>query len=182
MDRPAVRLGRRGRGQVERDPARPRRGSDRNRRRADVPGGRVVPRHQQAAPAGPRPRRRRVSFRRVLSVPRRGRRSGPGGGARDHPAGRLREGRGRDRGRRSTRAGDGVDRSAAVPALTTMTSTPSMRDQLTPYADAERPPYLIAPMVSLGALALYAVTLAPTTQFWDPSEYITTAPALGIPH
>ena len=57
-----------------------------------------------------------------------------------------------------------------------------MRDQLTPYADAERPPYLIALMVSLGALALYAVTLAPTTQFWDASEYITTAHALGIPH
>src|SRR2546425_7338136 len=63
-----------------------------------------------------------------------------------------------------------------------MTSTPSMRDQLTPYADAERPPYLIALMVSLGALALYAVTLAPTTQFWDASEYITTAHALGVPH
>jgi len=57
-----------------------------------------------------------------------------------------------------------------------------MRDQLTPYADAERPPYLIALMVSLGALALYAVTLAPTTQFWDASEYITTAHALGVPH
>src|SRR3989441_9177430 len=63
-----------------------------------------------------------------------------------------------------------------------MTSTPSMRARLTPYADAERPPYLIALIVSLGALGLYAVTLAPTTQFWDASEYITTAHALGIPH
>src|SRR3989441_8456921 len=63
-----------------------------------------------------------------------------------------------------------------------MTSTPSMRARLTPYADAERPPYLIALIVSLGALGLYAVTLAPTTQFWDASEYSTTAHALGIPH
>src|SRR2546428_2191911 len=147
MDRPGVRLGRSGRGQGERNPARARRGGDRNRRRADVPGGRVVPRHPQGGPAGPRPRRRRVSFRRVLSVPRRGRRGGPGGGARHHPAGWLREGRGGDRGGRSARPGDGADRPAAVPALTTMTSTPSMRDRLTPYADAERPPYPIASVV-----------------------------------
>src|SRR2546425_3733491 len=118
--------------------------------------------------------------RPAVRLGRRGR--GQAGGARDHPAGRLREGRGRDRGRRSARCGDGADRPAAVPALTTMTNTPSMRDQLTPYADAERPPYLIALIVSLGALGLYALTLAPTTQFWDASEYITTAHALGIPH
>ncbi len=36
--------------------------------------------------------------------------------------------------------------------------------------------------VSLGALILYVLTLAPTTQFWDASEYITAAHALGIPH
>jgi len=29
---------------------------------------------------------------------------------------------------------------------------------------------------------LYVLTLAPTTQFWDASEYITAAHALGIPH
>jgi Protein O-mannosyl-transferase TMEM260-like len=34
----------------------------------------------------------------------------------------------------------------------------------------------------LGALALYIVTLAPTTAFWDTSEYIATAHILGIPH
>ena len=35
-----------------------------------------------------------------------------------------------------------------------------------------------------GALvfALYALTLAPTTAFWDTSEYIATAHILGIPH
>src|SRR5437764_12301157 len=46
----------------------------------------------------------------------------------------------------------------------------------------ERPPYLVAACVALGALGLYVLTLAPTTQFWDASEYITAAHALGIPH
>ena len=49
-------------------------------------------------------------------------------------------------------------------------------------ADAERPPYLCALGVGLLVFALYAVTLAPTTQFWDTSEYIATAHILGIPH
>src|SRR6266511_6336357 len=42
--------------------------------------------------------------------------------------------------------------------------------------------YLTAAGVSLAALILYIVTLAPTTQFWDASEYIAAAHALGIPH
>ena len=46
----------------------------------------------------------------------------------------------------------------------------------------ERPPYLVAAGVSLGALILYILTLAPTTQFWDTSEYIAAAYTLGIPH
>lgn len=33
-----------------------------------------------------------------------------------------------------------------------------------------------------GALLLYVITLAPTTAFWDTSEYIATAHILGIPH
>jgi len=45
----------------------------------------------------------------------------------------------------------------------------------------ESPPYLMAALVSLGALVLYGVTLAPTTQFWDTSEYIAAAYSLGIP-
>src|SRR6266566_1063081 len=45
-----------------------------------------------------------------------------------------------------------------------------------------KPPYLMAGCVSLGALILYVLTLAPTTQFWDTSEYITAAYTLGIPH
>ncbi|HEY6091668.1 MAG TPA: DUF2723 domain-containing protein, partial [Gemmatimonadales bacterium] len=46
----------------------------------------------------------------------------------------------------------------------------------------EKPPYLMAACVSLGALILYILTLAPTTQFWDTSEYIAAAYTLGIPH
>src|SRR5260370_21413112 len=46
----------------------------------------------------------------------------------------------------------------------------------------DRPPYLMAACVSLGALILYILTLAPTTQFWDTSEYIAAASTLGIPH
>src|SRR5256886_4941547 len=47
---------------------------------------------------------------------------------------------------------------------------------------ADRPPYLLALGVVVAALALYVATLAPTTQFWDTSEYITAASTLGIPH
>src|SRR5437867_12754949 len=47
---------------------------------------------------------------------------------------------------------------------------------------AIKPPYLMAGCVWLGALILYILTLAPTTQFWDTSEYITAAYTLGIPH
>ncbi len=45
-----------------------------------------------------------------------------------------------------------------------------------------RPPYLSAAAAALAAFALYAVTLAPTTSFWDASEYIATAHILGLPH
>ena len=54
-----------------------------------------------------------------------------------------------------------------------------------PHSTAlERPSttYAAAAVVSLGALILYVLTLAPTTEFWDASEYITAAHALGIPH
>ena len=47
---------------------------------------------------------------------------------------------------------------------------------------AIKPPYAMAACVSVGALILYVATLAPTTQFWDTSEYIAAAYTLGIPH
>ncbi|HYW13603.1 MAG TPA: DUF2723 domain-containing protein, partial [Longimicrobium sp.] len=44
------------------------------------------------------------------------------------------------------------------------------------------PPYRWAAAAAVALFALYAVTLAPTTAFWDTSEYIATAHILGIPH
>jgi hypothetical protein len=49
-------------------------------------------------------------------------------------------------------------------------------------AAAPRPPYLLAGVAGLVVFLLYALTLAPTTAFWDASEYIATAHILGIPH
>ncbi len=45
-----------------------------------------------------------------------------------------------------------------------------------------RPPYRVAAAVGMAAFALYALTLAPSTGWWDASEYITTGHLLGIPH
>ena len=45
-----------------------------------------------------------------------------------------------------------------------------------------RPPYLAAVIAGAAIFLLYIVTLAPTTAFWDTSEYIATAYILGIPH
>jgi hypothetical protein len=44
------------------------------------------------------------------------------------------------------------------------------------------PPYLAAAIAAGLVWALYAFTLAPTTAFWDTSEYIATAHIMGIPH
>ena len=46
----------------------------------------------------------------------------------------------------------------------------------------ERPPYGLATLATAAVLAIYALTVAPTTQFWDTSEYIAAAKTLGIPH
>ena len=45
-----------------------------------------------------------------------------------------------------------------------------------------RPPYLQAALATGSAFLLYLLTLAPTTSFWDASEYIATAHILGLPH
>jgi len=62
-----------------------------------------------------------------------------------------------------------------------MTATVPTRAPTAPLP-AVRPPYGAAAIVALGALILYVLTLAPTTAFWDASEYISAAHALGIPH
>lgn len=48
--------------------------------------------------------------------------------------------------------------------------------------EGNTPPYLAAALAGLAALALYVLTLAPSTAFWDASEYIATAHTVGIPH
>ncbi len=45
-----------------------------------------------------------------------------------------------------------------------------------------RPPYLWSFVTFLLVLLIYVATLAPTTAFWDTSEYIAAARVLGIPH
>jgi hypothetical protein len=57
-------------------------------------------------------------------------------------------------------------------------STPEVRDD----SSHLRPPYLAAAVAGGLVFALYAVTLGPTTAFWDTSEYIATAEIMGIPH
>src|ERR671917_1758874 len=49
-------------------------------------------------------------------------------------------------------------------------------------ADLQKPPYLWAALTATVVLAIYLATLAPTTAFWDTSEYIAAAKVLGIPH
>ncbi|HEU5169532.1 MAG TPA: DUF2723 domain-containing protein [Gemmatimonadales bacterium] len=46
----------------------------------------------------------------------------------------------------------------------------------------EQPPYVWAGLTGLVVFAFYVATLAPTTAFWDTSEYIAAAKVLGIPH
>jgi hypothetical protein len=48
--------------------------------------------------------------------------------------------------------------------------------------DEIQPPYLWALGVFAVIMVIYAITLSPTTAFWDTSEYIAAAKVLGIPH
>ena len=57
--------------------------------------------------------------------------------------------------------------------------TPSPGDSA---SEESPPPYWFAAFVGGTVLALYLLTIAPTTQFWDTSEYIAAAKVLGIPH
>jgi len=55
-------------------------------------------------------------------------------------------------------------------------------DSLGRESEVPTPPWFAALLAAAGAFALYVITLAPTTAFWDTSEYIATAHILGIPH
>ena len=48
--------------------------------------------------------------------------------------------------------------------------------------EPHRPPYRWALATFVLVLVIYVLTLAPTTAFWDASEYIAAAKVLGIPH
>src|SRR3954468_14822757 len=48
--------------------------------------------------------------------------------------------------------------------------------------DSERPPYGWAALAAVVVFTIYLASLAPTTAFWDASEYIAAARTLGIPH
>jgi hypothetical protein len=63
-----------------------------------------------------------------------------------------------------------------------MEATREARPAAAPAVAEYEPPYRWARIVGLAVFALYVVTLAPTTAFWDTSEYIATAHILGIPH
>ena len=58
----------------------------------------------------------------------------------------------------------------------------TMRSRARVASDEYRPPYLAAAGAGVVVWLLYLITLAPTTAFWDTSEYIATAHILGIPH
>ncbi len=51
-----------------------------------------------------------------------------------------------------------------------------------PSRPRESPPYLWAAATAVVIFGIYLATLAPTTAFWDTSEYIAAARVLGIPH
>jgi hypothetical protein len=65
--------------------------------------------------------------------------------------------------------------------ITGSTRTPARTESEDAPAHA-RPPYLWAAVAAATLFALYAITLAPSTAFWDASEYIATAHILGTPH
>ena len=65
----------------------------------------------------------------------------------------------------------------------TLLANPGGRDESGGMTgNAPEPPYRFAACASAGVLALYVLTLAPTTAWWDASEYIATGHILGIPH
>jgi hypothetical protein len=67
--------------------------------------------------------------------------------------------------------------SQVAPTAQTPVSAPPALEPAAP-----RPPYLHALAAAAVVFALYAITLGPTTWFWDTSEYIATAHIMGIPH
>ena len=69
------------------------------------------------------------------------------------------------------------------PSQKSPTPTLASGERIGPAEDPHGDPiYLWALIAGLGVGLLYTVTLAPSTAFWDTSEYIATGHILGIPH
>ncbi len=62
--------------------------------------------------------------------------------------------------------------------MVTEAETPSVVDA----GESPKPPYGWALLAGGLVFLLYALTLGPTTAFWDTSEYIATGYMMGIPH
>ena len=58
----------------------------------------------------------------------------------------------------------------------------AVRASVTGEGTHDPPPYGWSAAAAGAVLGLYALTLAPTTAYWDASEYIATAHILGVPH
>lgn len=71
-----------------------------------------------------------------------------------------------------TRGGEDAE-DVSEPATTTPTGATAGRVE---------PPVREACVAALAVFGLYVLTLAPSTAFWDTSEYIATAHIVGIPH
>ncbi|MBI4522050.1 MAG: DUF2723 domain-containing protein, partial [Gemmatimonadetes bacterium] len=68
------------------------------------------------------------------------------------------------------------------PAVTARRESKDPAAAAVPGRPRHRPPYPWAAAATGVVWLLYAVTLSPTTAFWDTSEYIATSHILGVPH
>jgi hypothetical protein len=59
---------------------------------------------------------------------------------------------------------------------------PSPREGATQGDQSDAPSFRTAAALALGVFLLYLATLAPSTTFWDTSEYMAAAYTLGLPH
>jgi hypothetical protein len=71
-----------------------------------------------------------------------------------------------------------TDTTRNAPVRRAGAGAPAAGTGAAPYVE----PYLAATIAGVAVMALYAITLAPTTVFWDASEYIAVTHIMGIPH
>jgi len=80
----------------------------------------------------------------------------------------------------------GTTAAAFLLAIAYCVLVPMVIWQMGPKAGAsterERPSYGVAAIVGVVVLAIYLLTMAPSTAMWDTSEYIAAAYTFGLPH